>query len=1134
MKCPKCQSNNRDGVKFCEDCGAKIELECPACKSKIPLGKKFCGKCGNPIEPDTKVPSSTPERDIASCVEPSDRPVTRIKPLDGERKHATVLFSDLSGYTAMSEKLDPEKVKDIMGCIFTEAGKIADKYDGTVEKFFGDEIMIIFGVPKAHEDDPVRAINVAREIHEQVAEISPEFEKETGVVLSMHTGISTGLVVTGDKYIGKSRHGLTGDTINLAKRLTGLAASGDIVVGPDTYHQSGGYFDFEALEPTKVKGKNQPVQAYRVISSKDQPRKIHRLQGVRAKLIGRKVEMVQLQKAAERLKEGQGAVFSIVGTAGTGKSRLVEEFKASLNPEEIHWREGHAYPYTQNIPYFPLINLLSRAFEIKEGDSPEKMREKIETGVAYLMGEGQEAAPYLGSLFSISYPEIDEVSPEFWKSKLQTAVQAILSALAKMGPTVICLEDLHWVDPSFLELIRHILSDFREPVLFLCIYRPIITLFSIHQITSMANPFQEILIQDLSASESQDMLESLLNTENIPDELRRFVQTKVEGNPFYLEEVVNSFIESKTLIRENGNWRVTRPITEADISASIHGIISARLDRLDLETKRILQQAAVIGRAFYYEILKKVSDLKGNIDGCLSGLERLDLIKTRSIEPDLEYIFKHAITQEVVYNGLLKRERREIHERIAQVVEQLFQGRLSEFYETLGFHYQRGLSILKAVDYLMKSGEKSLKKYAVEESHQYYEKAFDLLIEKKNKTKKEKTILIDLLLKWAYVFYYRGNFRGMTDLFNANMTLAESLDDKTRLGMFYAWLGWSLTCRNNFKDSYEYLLKALKIGQNVSDQQVIGYASTWLTWTCVGRGALKEAIHYGEKAQDISKLLKLDDQYLYFKSLAGLGFSHYAMGNMKAALEAGKALVDYGHKYSNIRSLSMGHAVIGAGLSVDGDIPAAIEAMERAIQIAAEPFYTEFIRLYLGISYISNGQIELAEKALQKVIRFSQSEGAEIAGVPAQTFSGVVLIAKGQMSRGFKKIEEGRRRLRISSNIFSFLQSEYALGKIFLQMVEKSEPVKLSTFTKNIGFLIKNVPMAAKNAEKHLSKAIEIADEIGAKGILGQAFLDLGLLHKVKKRTGRAKDCISKAIRNFEECEADVYLKQAHEEFESL
>lgn len=483
--------------------------------------------------------------------------------------------------------------------------------------------------------------------------ISPEYEKKTGVSLAMHTGINTGLVVTGDKYIGKSRHGLTGDTINLAKRITSLADSGEIVAGPDTYRQSSGYFDFEDLKPAEVKGKAEPVQVYRVIAPKARPRKVHRLQGVRAKLIGRQVEMGQLKEAAKKLQEGQGTVFSIVGTAGTGKSRLVEEFKIGLNLEKIQWREGHAYPYTQNIPYFPLISLLSQAFGVKEGDSPEKIKEKIASGIAYLMGEDHEAVPYIGSLFSLSYPEIDDISPEFWKSKLQQSIHSILSALAHRGPTIICLEDLHWADPSFLELIRLLLTDFRDSVLFLCVYRPIITLFTTHQTSSIASPFQEIHIQDLSTSESQDMLESLLNTKSIPDELRRFVQTKVEGNPFYLEEVVNSFIESETLIRKNGNWYVTRLITAAEISASIHGVISARLDRLDIETKRILQQAAVIGRAFYYEILKKITDLKGDIDGCLLGLERLDLIKTKSIQPDLEYIFKHALTQEVVYSGLL-------------------------------------------------------------------------------------------------------------------------------------------------------------------------------------------------------------------------------------------------------------------------------------------------------------------------------------------------------------------------------------------------------------------------------------------------------------------------------------------------
>jgi len=579
IQCPKCQFENPEGLKFCNQCGNKLEVICPKCGNMNVPGSKFCGECGSAMEPGAKLPSVASERDTLPSTQP------KATSLDGERKHATVLFSDLSGYTAMSKKLDPEKVKDIMDRIFTGAGKIADKYDATVEKFFGDEIMILLGVPKAHEDDPVRAINVALEIHERVKEISPEYEKETGVSLTMHTGINTGLVVTGDKYIGKSRHGLTGDTINLAKRLTGLAGSGEIVVGPDTYHQAGSYFDFKDMKPTEVKGKAEPVQVYRVISPKAQPRKIHRFQGVRSGLIGRTVEMAQLQETAKKLREGRSAVFSIIGTAGTGKSRLIEEFKDSLNLEEIQWREGHAYPYTQNIPYFPLINLLSQALGIKEGDSPRKMKEKIESGVTYLMEKNQEATPYIGSLFSLSYPEIDEVSPEFWKSKLQQSIQLILSALAKKGPTIICLEDLHWADPSFLELIRMLLSDFKKPILFLCIYRPVVSVFTSNEINAMTNHYQEIRLQDLSPSESQQMVESLLKTQTIPPDLQSFIHGKVEGNPFYIEEVINSLIDSKTLVHDNGGWKTTRSIAESDISSTIHGVISGRLDRLEKDTK---------------------------------------------------------------------------------------------------------------------------------------------------------------------------------------------------------------------------------------------------------------------------------------------------------------------------------------------------------------------------------------------------------------------------------------------------------------------------------------------------------------------------------------------------------------------
>jgi len=869
------------------------------------------------------------------------------------------------------------------------------------------------------------------------------------------------------------------------------------------------------------------------LSQRDKPITIHRLSGLRADLIGRKVELAELREAVENLREGKGRVFSICGDAGTGKSRLVDDFKATLDLEEIQWLEGHAYAYSQNIPYFPLIDLLGGAFHIEEGDPVEKVREKVESGVEHLLGKKKDVVPYVGSLYSLSYPEVEEVSPEFWKSRLQEVTQTIISALAQRTPTIFFLEDLHWADPSFVELLRHTLLQIRQPAIVLCVYRPTFSLFTSHQLSGIGNIYQEIRLQDLSLSDAQDMLESLLKTERIPSDLKRFVQSKAEGNPFYLEELVNTLIESETLIRDNGSWKITRPITESDISSSIHGLISGRLDRLEKETKRILQEASVIGRTFLYEILKRITELEDRIDRGLSTLERLDLIRTRSIQPDLEYMFKHPLTHEVVYNGLLKKERKEIHEQVALVMESLFKDRLSEFYETLAFHFKQGRSVLKAVDYLIRSGEKSLKRYAVEESHQYYKEAFDLLTNKAGKSSEEEKLLIDILIKWAFVFYYRGDFKELTKLLSAHEDLAESIDDKARLGMFYAWFGFTLSARAKFNDAYQYISKALKIGEEIGNQQVIGYACTWLTWTCLELGLLEEAIVFGKRAQEMSRFFP-SEPYLYFKSLGGLGFTYWYRGERKKTLETGKALVEFGQKYSNIRSLSLGHSVKGLSYIMDGDFPMAIECFRKPIQISADPVYSEGANFGLGMSYLYNGQLQEAESALQEIVAFSQKFGYEVYGTPAQMLLGVILIAKGHMSKGLKILEEGQRACLENERKHSYATSEYILGSIYSQIVRGEGEIKLSNMVKNIRFLVKNVPFASKKAEQHFNKAIEVAKEIGAKGTQGQVYLDLGRLHKAKGRSDQAQDCFSKAVRLFEECEAEVYLQQAKEALASL
>jgi class 3 adenylate cyclase/tetratricopeptide (TPR) repeat protein len=1087
---------------------------CPDCKCTNPDSAKFCNECGCHL----------------AAVKNKTETLTAI---ESERKHVTIMFSDMSGYTNITERLDPEEVKEIMSHIFGEITSIIYSFDGFIERFIGDAVMAVFGVPKAHEDDPIRAIKSAIAIHSSVEKYSSQIEDKVGRPLTMHTGINTGLVVTGQVDIKKGTHGLIGDAINLASRLEGIARAGEIVVGPETYKQAFNYYEFETLAPVKVKGKKQPVSIYKVRSAKKESYKTHRLQGLQAILTGRDKEMKALVEAAEWLKQGQGSIITISGDAGTGKSRLKKELKDTLDLENIQWREGHAYGYAQNMPYYPLINLLTHAFQIEEDDLAEGIRKKVETSSVFLLGEATPYIPYIGSLFALSYPEIEGGSPEYWKDRLGEAIQALLSALVKRGPTVICFEDLHWADPSFIELLKSVITNTHRKTLFICTYRSHFTLFDSDLPDDVRDQYRDIRLKDFTTLEAQEMLRSLLDTRNIPEALYEFVQKKTQGNPFYIEEMVNSLIESEILIRDKGKWQLTRQITEADIPATIHGLLAARIDRLGKQFKRILQEASVIGRAFLYKILERITDINSGVDDYLSGLENLDLIRTQSMEPELEYIFKHALTQEVVYNGLLKKDRQILHERIATVVEELFKDRLSEFYETLAFHFNRGGVKNKAIFYLMKSGEKSLKRYSVEESHKHYQKAFDIISDKPQRNIAENELLIDIINRWALVFYYRGDFKGLEEIMRAHMNITEAISDKTKIGIFYSWFGFSLFCREKIKDAFVYLRRALRLGEQIENQLVICSACTWLTWTCADLGLFEEGLRYGERAQKICKSLD-PDSILFFQSLGGISFNYFYMGECQKNFDIGNTLIDHGTKHASNRSLVVGHIAIGHAYWAEGDLSSTIAYYQKAVEIAKDPFYLQWPRLFLGMSFALNGQFKESEPPLRKALEYGLNYGCESIGTPASLFLGVVMITEGHMKLGLNMVRERLHSCKEKDRKFGIALIEYILGRIFFQLTLRSEPMSISNILKNAFFLIRYLPVAEKKAMDHFHRSIEAASEIGAQGIMGQTYFDLGTLYKVRKRINRARDCYSKAVQTFEQCGAINYLQQAREALESL
>ena len=458
-----------------------------------------------------------------------------------------MLFSDLTGYSALCERLDPEDVREMMNLVFKEMVGIIIRYEGYIDRFIGDEVLAVFGIPRTHEDDPVRAIRAAMDIHESVARMTGRFNGRLEKPLSMHSGIATGMVVTGKTDLISGRQGITGDPVNRASLLTHLAISGEILVGSCTRASTSGFFYFEKVKHKPGRGMADPLDSYRVLSTVKQPDKIRRVQGLRAQLIGRSSQMKHLLTCVSTVAQGRGACLCIEGEAGTGKSRLISEFRKALAQRDVQWFQGNAYAYTQGVPYFPLIDLLGRAADLRDDDSQDVVRKKLAVELNLNLDENEAIFPIIERLFTLSNDKATQITPESWKIKLKQALLKMIDRQSRTGLTFVCIEDLHWADPSTVDLFRNLLNVADIPVFFLISYRPGQLAFNPLQITNPYYQVKAIALNDLSPEESEALVKSLLQSEQVPPVLLSFISDQLGGNPFFLEEVVNSLVDAGTL-----------------------------------------------------------------------------------------------------------------------------------------------------------------------------------------------------------------------------------------------------------------------------------------------------------------------------------------------------------------------------------------------------------------------------------------------------------------------------------------------------------------------------------------------------------------------------------------------------------
>ena len=745
MKCQKCGLENREGAKFCKQCGAELGRVCPKCGNKLSAEDQFCDECGASVGEQTPAveggsAKTTLEQQFTTFRESlprSFRDQLLTQP-EGENRILTILFADMSGSVKSTAHLHAEEAAGILNKVLKAMVDTLMKFGGRIHQLLGDGVLAYFGTPQAHENDPERAIRAALEIRQEVQDLG----------LNAAVGINTGEVFLGE--IGTEGHqefAAMGPMVNLAARFESAAEAGQIIVGEATYRDTRRTFAFSRLA-LDLKGYDEPVAAYTVEGILPHPEKVRGIEGLRAELIGREKEFAEIKDALAETQKGRGQIVTLIGEAGVGKSRLVWELKqVAANADEDTrrlWLEGRCLELGMTASYWPFIDMFREYFGWKPEDNEQTRADGLVAALKGMVDQGELAAerldemgPLLGNLLSVRFnnewdKRLEHASAEQMRYQTFVAIRDFYLALSKRAPLVLVLEDLHWAETLSLDLISLLMESLTiAPMFLLCVYRPEREhkCWHLSTIASRKCPdrYTDLNLSELTPQQSRRLVQSLLAIDNLPDKVRELIMRKSQGNPFFVEEVVRSLIEADIIYREDDAWRAREEIESVSVPESIQAVISSRIDRLEQDLKQVLEGASVIGRIFRKRVLGRVSDKEQELESALWELEDRALIYQERSVPEEEFSFKHVLTQETVYQKILKRRRKTFHEKVAQTMEALYQGSLDEYYEQLAYHYERTDDTQKAAEYLLKAAEKARGAYMNDDAIGYYERALSNL-----------------------------------------------------------------------------------------------------------------------------------------------------------------------------------------------------------------------------------------------------------------------------------------------------------------------------------------------------------------------------------------------------------------------
>lgn len=1185
MICPHCQTNNPVEAQFCMNCGKAINLACQNCGHVNSPQAKYCNNCGHRLIIHSPIALDPVQRLLPEEFAEKLETARRSHAMQGERRVVTILFCDVQGSTSMAKNLDPEEWAEIMNQAFDYLISPIYKYEGTLARLMGDSILAFFGAPIAHEDDPKRAILAGLDIVNGIHPFKEKIKRQYHLDFNIRVGINTGLVVVGG--VGSDlfmEYTALGDAINIASRMEQTAPPGTIQIAEDTYELVAPFFDFDMVEGIEVKGIEKPIPVYRVLGIKDEPGSVRGIEGLDTPLIGRLGELEKIKQAFDDLINGKGQIINLIGEAGLGKSRLLREIRSIWETNDLgmekfgtlasRWNQVSGVSYETTYPYGVIQRLIRNFLGVKETDQPDHIRRKLtESFTTTQIDLPAETTIVFETLLGIrEQTNGDHLEGEELKRAIYKELSTTLELLVGEKPTILAIDDLHWADPASVEFFIHLfqLAD-KIPILFICAFRPerYSPAWKVKQTaeSKFSHRYLEVELSPLSEDDSGELVDKLLTVSELPEELRKLILKKSDGNPFFVEEVIRTLIESEVVVRDpaKNKWHATKSVEDISIPSNLQALLTARIDRLEDTAKHILQLASVIGRSFYYQVLNTINDATVELDAELNNLLRLELILENAREPYLEYVFRHALTQETAYNTILLRHRREFHRRVGEALLLLYPERIEDFSTVLGHHFYLARD-QRALEFFRKEGDAALRLYANQEAATYYNRAIEVALwnekpeseplihlytqrgrayeldsrfeeaiqnyeemENLGKTLNSPRLILEGLVLQALTYSIASNLFNPEQgekLVQRAMIIAEEHKDKKAQAKLY----WILGNLYRFSEEAEKALtagdKSVELAREIGDEELLAYALNDNSHNYSMRGNILRGFEFLQEASKLWR--KLNNKAMLADSLSGLAASSMYMGKFEDAYKYSDEAYSISQSIDNIWGKAYSKFAVGIIHWDQGDIGKALETVHQSLDDSIQAsFYAgqTISRVNLFLIYHSLGMHEKAVESLT-LTDYDPVNSLALSEAFFGSFRVLAHVTEGDYDTAKEMLDE---RLAIADKLFSWNRyyDEYAKSHLYIAKgdyklaVEKIS--KLVTFLEQKGFVFLNHELMhllgcaylhlemEELARESFEDAMITADRQGSRRMMWRILLELGKLELKEGNRELSQDRMKKS-----------------------